>query len=209
MNRWVLAGAALAVARRARADRGGRPARPSAVVVGLEVGVAGVLLVALALWRWPELLPAGLLLVAVPWGFALTEGDRAAAAVGVGAALLLAGELCRLEPRPPQRRARAGRGRGPHGPAHGGLVGGGRGGQHDARSPRRPCRRRAASCGSWSDWAPPRPWSPSSPSAAGRPDEASAAEAAAESDPPARRQSHLRTPASRAAMVASRILSPS
>ena len=93
MSRWVLAGAALAVSA-ALVLTGVAAARSVGGVVGLEVGVPGVLLVALALWRWPDLLAAGLLLVALPWGFALTEGDRAAAAVGVGAALLLAGELC-------------------------------------------------------------------------------------------------------------------
>ena len=93
MNRWVVAGAALGVCA-ALVLSGVAAASSIGGVVGLEVGAPGVLLVALALWRWPEVLPAGLLLVALPWGFALTEGDRAAAAVGVGAALLLAGELC-------------------------------------------------------------------------------------------------------------------
>jgi len=93
MSRWVLAGAALAVSA-ALVLTGVAAAHSVGGIVGLEVGVPGVLLVALALWRWPELLPAGLLLVALPWGFALGEGDRGAAAVGVGAGLLLAGELC-------------------------------------------------------------------------------------------------------------------
>lgn len=93
MNRWVPGGAGLAVCL-VLVLTGVFTARSIGGVVGLELGVPGLLLVALALWRWPEALVPGLLLVATPWGFALGEGGQAAAAVGVGAGLLLAGELC-------------------------------------------------------------------------------------------------------------------
>jgi hypothetical protein len=93
MNRWMAAGAAVAVAL-VLVLSGVAAAQSIGGVVGLELGLPGVLLIALALWQWPSILPAGLLLVGMPWAFALAEGGRGGAAVGVGAGLLLAGELC-------------------------------------------------------------------------------------------------------------------
>jgi hypothetical protein len=61
--------------------------------VGLETASVGLVLLVLALWRWPQLLAPAMVLVAVPWGFALAEAPRGAEAVAVGACLVLLGEL--------------------------------------------------------------------------------------------------------------------
>jgi hypothetical protein len=59
----------------------------------LEAGGAGLVLLAMALTRAPSALVLALVLVAGPWGLALAQGGHSAAAVAVGAGLLLTGEL--------------------------------------------------------------------------------------------------------------------
>jgi hypothetical protein len=57
------------------------------------LGVAGFVALAAALVRWPAGLAPALVLLAVPWGFALAERPSAAATVLAGAGLLVTGEL--------------------------------------------------------------------------------------------------------------------
>jgi hypothetical protein len=65
----------------------------AASTLAAELGSVGVALLAGALWRWPGLLPPALVLVAVPWGLALTERARPFESVAVGVGLLVTGEL--------------------------------------------------------------------------------------------------------------------
>jgi hypothetical protein len=61
--------------------------------VGLETASLGLVLLVLALWRWPQVLAPAMVLLAVPWGFAMAEEPGGAEAIAVGAGLVLLGEL--------------------------------------------------------------------------------------------------------------------
>ncbi len=91
-SRWVLAGLALLVAL-ALALTGAFTGPAIGITLGLEVGAVGLVLLGLALWRWPGALAAGIVLIAVPWGLALSERPRPVEAVAVGAGLVLLAEL--------------------------------------------------------------------------------------------------------------------